>query len=84
MDQPGYLQPHICIESHSNVNLYIFFHLEVYICHNESFRKSWMELVYFLCLHSNRKQMPVCAKMISSEVRKVSGIAKAHMSPNTL
>ena len=34
-------------------------------------------------LGSNRQHMPVCARTISSWVRKVLSIAKAHVSPGT-
>ena len=33
---------------------------------------------------NNRQQRPVCAKTISSWVRKVLHVAKAHMSPGSL
>ena len=35
-------------------------------------------------LGNNRKQMPVCAKRITSWVKKVLGIAKAHVSGYSL
>ena len=38
-DRPGHLPPHICIESHSNVNLCPVFYLKAYFRHTESFRK---------------------------------------------
>ena len=35
-------------------------------------------------LGNNRQHQPVCAKTISSWVRKVLSVAKAHMSPGSL
>ena len=40
--------------------------------------------MYSFFLGSNRQHLPVCAKMKSSWVRKVLGIAKAHMSLGTV
>ena len=40
--------------------------------------------VYCLLLSNNRQHMPVCAKTVSSLVRKVLNVAKAHMSPSTV
>ena len=37
-----------------------------------------------LFLDNNRQHWPVCAKTISSWVRKVFCVAKAHMSPGSL
>ena len=37
-----------------------------------------------LFLGNDQQLMPVCAKMISSQVRKVLGSEKAHMSTGTL
>ena len=37
-----------------------------------------------LFLGNNRQHWPVCAKTISSWVRKVLGVAKAHMSLGSL
>ena len=34
----------------------------------------------FLFIGNNRQHMPVCAKMISSTIRKVKSVAEAHMS----
>ena len=43
-----------------------------------------MDHVSSLFLGNNRQHIPVCAKMISSLVRKVLGITMEHMSPGTL
>ena len=51
----------------------------------ESFRMKPDEShVTSLFLGNNRQHMPVCAKTISSWVRKVLCVAKAHMSPGSL
>ena len=42
-----------------------------------------MDLVCSLFVGNNRQHMSVCTKMFSSRVRKVLGIAKAHMSQGT-
>ena len=46
--------------------------------------RSWMNLIFTLFLGNNRKYRPVYTKTISSWVRNVLRIAKAHMSPSTL
>ena len=80
-DRLGHLPHQICIESHSNVNLCPVFYLKAYLRHTESFRmKPDGSHVTSLFLGNNRQYQPVCAKTISSWVRKVLGVAKAHMS----
>ena len=81
-DCPGHLPPQICIESHSNVNLCPVFYLKAYLRRTESFRKKpdGSRVTSFLFLGNNRQHRPVCAKTISSWVRKVLGVAKAHLS----
>ena len=85
-DCPGHLPPQIRIEPHSNVNLCPVFYLKAYLRHTESFRKkpdgSRVTSLFFL--GNNRQHRPVCAKTISSWVRKVFGVAKAHMSLGSL
>ena len=77
----GYLPPQIHIKSHSNVNLCPIFYLKTYLCHIEPFwKKSDRSHAYSLSGDNSRQHMPVSAKMISSQVRKVSGVAKAHVS----
>ena len=84
-DHPGHLPPQICIEFHYNVNLCHILYLKAYLRHTESFRKKPDgSLVTSLFLGNNRQHRPVCAKTISSWVRKVLGVAKAHMSPGSL
>ena len=79
-DQPGHLPPKICIESHSNVNLCPVFYLKAYLRYTESFRQKPDGLcVTFLFLGNNRQHRWVCAKTISSWVRKVLHVAKAHI-----
>ena len=85
--KPGncHLPPQIHIESHSNVNLWPVFYLKAYLRHTESFRKKpHGSRVTSLFLGNNRQHRPVCAKTISSWVRKVLGVAKAHMSLGSL
>ena len=73
-DRPGHLPPQIRIESHSNVNLCPVFYLKAYLRHTESFRKKPDgSRVTSLFLGNNRQHRPVCAKTISSWVRKVVG-----------
>ena len=80
-DHPGHLPPQIHIESHSNVNLFPVFYLKAYLRCTESFRKkSDGSHVTSLFLGNNRQHWPVCAKTISSWVRKVLGVARTHVS----
>ena len=84
-DRPGHLPPQICIEPHSNVNLCPVFYLKAYLRHTKSFwKKPDGSRVTSLFLGNNRQHQPVCAKTISSWVRKVLGVAKAHMSLGSL
>ena len=84
-DRPGHLPPWIRIESHSNVNLCPVFYLKAYLRCTESFRKKPDgSRVTSLFLGNNRQHWPVCVKTISSWVRKVLGVAKAHMSLGSL
>ena len=81
----GHLPPQVHIESHSNVNLCPVFYLKAYLRCTESFRmKPDGSHVTSLFLGNNRQHRPVCAKTISSGVRKVLCVAKAHMSPGSL
>ena len=77
----GHLLPQIPIESYSSVNLYPVFYLKAYLRCTEPFRMkpdgSHLTSVF---LGNNRQHRPVCAKTISSWVRKVLCIAKAHIS----
>ena len=84
-DHLGHLHPQICIESYSNVNLCPVFYLKAYLRHTESFRtKPDGSHVTSMFLGNYRQYWPVCAKTISSWVRKVLCVAKAHMSPGLL
>ena len=63
----------------------LFFYLKAYLRHTESFRmKPDGSHVTSLFLGNNRQHQPVCAKTISSWVRKVLSVAKAHMSLGSL
>ena len=80
-DCSDHLPPQIHIESHSNVHLCPVFYLKAYLGHTASFRKkSDGSRVTALFWGNSRQHWPVCAKTISSGVRKVLGVAKAHMS----
>ena len=80
---PGHLPPQVCIEFHSN--LCPVFYLKAYLRYTESFRmKPDGSHVTSLFLGNNRQHWPVCAKAISSWVRKVLCVAKAHMSLGSL
>ena len=84
-DNLGHLPPQIHIESHSNVNLCPVFYLNAYLRCTESFRKKPDgSRVTSLFLGNNRRHWPVCAKTISSWVRKALSVAEAHMSPGSL
>ena len=84
-DCPGHLPPQIRIESHSSVNLCPVFYLKAYLRCTNSFRmKPDGSHVTSLFWGNNRQHQPVYAKTISSWVRKVLGVAKAHMSPGSL
>ena len=85
-DPLGHLPPQIHIESHSNVNLCPVFYLKAYLRHTESFRKKpdGSRVTSSFFLGNNRQHQPVCAKTISSWVRKVLGVAKAHLSLGSL
>ena len=81
----GHLSPQIGIESHSNVNLSPIFYLKPYLRCTEPFRKKLDGVhVTSLFLGKNRQHTLVCAKTISSLVRKVLCVAKAHMSLGSL
>ena len=81
----GHLPPQIHIESNSSVNFYPVFYLKAYLRHTESFRmKPDGSCVTSLFLGNNRQHWPVCAKTISSWVRKVLCVAKAPMSLGSL
>ena len=80
-DHLGHLPPQICIESCTNVNLALFFYLKAYLRCTEPFR---MKSDGSLFLGSNWQHQPVCAKTISSLIRKVCCVAKAHMSLGSL
>ena len=59
----------------------LVFYLKAYLKCTESIRKKPDgSHVTSLLLGNNRQHRPVCAKTISSWVRKVLGVAKAHMS----
>ena len=80
-DHLGHLPPQIHIESHTNVNLCPVFYLKAHLRCTEPFRmKPDGSHLTFLFLGINRQHWPVCAKTVSSRVRKVLGVAKAHMS----
>ena len=85
-DHLGHLPPQIHIESHSNVNFCpVFFYFKAYLRHTESFRsKPDGSHVTSLFLGNNRQHQPVCAKTISSWVRKVLCVAKVLMSLGSL
>ena len=68
-----------------NVNLWLAFYLKAYLRPIESFRmKPDGSHVTSLFLGNNRQYWPVCAKTISSWVRNVLSVAKAHMSLGSL
>ena len=81
MNWLGHLSPQICTEFHSNINLCPVFYLKAYLWHNEPFRKRLHKShVTSLFWGNNRQPRLVCAKAISSWVRKVLCIAKAHVT----
>ena len=83
-DRPGHLPPQICIVSHININL-CFFIRKAYLRLTELFRRKLDGLhVTSLFVGNNRQHRPVCAKTMSSWVRKVLCVAKAQVSPGSL
>ena len=73
------------IESYTNINLCPVFYLKAYLRCTEPFsKKPDGSHVTSLFLGNNRQHRPVCAKTLSSWVRKVLSVAKAHMSPGSL
>ena len=83
-DQPRHIPPQICIESHSNANLYPVFYLKPNLYCTEPFRKKLDgSCVTSLFLGNNRQHIQICAKRISSWVRKVLSIVR-DMSLGTL
>ena len=73
----GHLPPQVHIESHSNVHPCPVFNLKAYLRHTESFRmKPDGSLVTSLFLGNNRQHQTVCAKTISSWVKKVLCVAR--------
>ena len=80
----GHLPLHIHIQSHSNFNLCPKFYLNTYLHCTEPFRKrldGFQQTSRFLV--NNRQHMPVCAKIISSWVRKVLSMAQTHISKHS-
>ena len=64
-DHPGHLLPHICMESHTNVNLCPVFYLKAYLRHTEPFRmKPAGSCVTSLFWVTIRQHGPVFAKTI--------------------
>ena len=65
--------------------IFSLFYLEAYLRCTESFRmKPDGSSVTSLFVGNNRQHQPVCAKTMSSWVRKVPCVAKAHMSLGSL
>ena len=84
-DCPGHPSPQIHIDSHTSVGLCPAFYLKAYLRCTESFgmKLNGSHVTSFF-LGNNRQHRPVCAKAISSWVRKVLCVAKAHMSLGSL
>ena len=78
MDQPGHLPPQICIKPHSSVTLCHSFYLMAFRIKLDASRVSC------LVLGNNGQYMSVCAKTVSSWVRKVLSIARACIFLGTL
>ena len=58
--------------------------MKAYLCHAKPFRKKPDgSHVYSLFLDNKRQHMPVHAKIISSGIRDVLGVAEVHMFPST-
>ena len=80
-DHPGHLPHQICIDSHTSGDLCPVFYLKAYLRRTEPFSTKPDGLhVTSLFLGNNRQHRPVCAETISSWVRKVICVAKAHVS----
>ena len=79
----GHLQPQVHLEFHYNVHLCPLFYLKTNLHDTEPFRKeSDRSHVYSLFLVNNQ-HMSICAKMMSSWLSEVLGIAKVYMSLGT-
>ena len=76
MDPPGHLPPQICIESHSNVNHSPIFYLKAYLHHTEPFWQMLDGSCVYSFLEGNNRQHIICARTISSWVRKILGICR--------
>ena len=75
MDQVVRFHLRFVLNHNPLLNVCPVFHLKGYLRKTEPFRKeSDGSQVFSLFLGNNRQHMPVCAKMISSSVRKVSGL----------
>ena len=72
--------PQIHIESYFSVNMCSVFYLEACLWYSETFREKFNgSQVSSLFIGNHRQHMSLCAKMISSWVRKIISIAKAHV-----
>ena len=81
----SHIPPQADIESHSNVNFCPVFYLKAYLRCIESLRiKPDGSHLTSLFLGNNRQHQPICAKTISSWVRKILCVAKAYMSMGSL
>ena len=81
----GYPPSQIHTESHSSVKLCPVFYLKAYMCHTEPFRKKLDGLfVTSPVIGNNMQYKAIYAKTISSWVRNILCIAKAHTSLGSL
>ena len=84
-NQPGHLLLRFALSLIPMLIIALFFYLKAYLRQTEPFRKKPDRLhVTFLFLGNNRQHKLVSAKTISSWLRKVLCVAKAHMSPDSL
>ena len=84
-DCPGHLPPRFVLSLTPMLIFGLFFYLKAYLrCTGPFRKKSDGSYVTPSFLGNNRQHKPVCAKTISSWVRKVLCVAKAHMSPGSL
>ena len=80
-DHLGHLSPQIHIESHFNANLCPVFYLKASLRCTEPFKTKPDGLCVTSLFWGNiRQHRPACAKTISSWVRNVLYVAKAHVS----
>ena len=85
MDQTHHLPTLNSYSISLSVNSCLVFYLKVFLYHTEALGRGQIDPSFPLHLFGNNRQhMPVCAKIVSSWLRKVISTAMAQMSLGTL